>query len=223
MVSVSIISHQKHRLEILLSQLQGKAGIQAIGQDVEYVDMLPLQLEGLQSEVILLDADLLVTQDGKLVAMLKQKSPQTKVILFVEENHNNLLEELSDLHISIDGILSVNALPPVCLKAIQAVTVGEFWLPRHMIAKAYRRLLQKANNQLPAELPKIAEEPLLSMLTEREKQVSRLIAKGLANKEIAREMDLSINTVKKYIKNIYIKCGVRRRSQIASLFYPPAF
>ncbi len=48
-------------------------------------------------------------------------------------------------------------------------------------------------------------------LTERELTVIRLIAEGKQNKEIARELDLGVPTIKSHIKHIYAKLGVRTR------------
>jgi len=54
---------------------------------------------------------------------------------------------------------------------------------------------------------------LLEPLTEREMDVLNLIAKGMSNKEIAYHLEITINTVKGYIKNLYAKLGVNKRLQ----------
>ncbi|MEJ2292639.1 MAG: response regulator transcription factor, partial [Deinococcales bacterium] len=53
-------------------------------------------------------------------------------------------------------------------------------------------------------------------LSEREVDVLRLIAAGLANKQIARRLDVSTNTVKTHARNIYAKLGVASRTQAAA-------
>ena len=53
-------------------------------------------------------------------------------------------------------------------------------------------------------------------LSEREGEVLRLIAAGLANKQIARRLDVSLNTVKTHARNIYAKLGVTSRTQAAA-------
>lgn len=54
------------------------------------------------------------------------------------------------------------------------------------------------------------------ILSEREQEVLALIAKGHSNKEIAAQLFVSENTVKKHINNIYSKLGVNRRTQALS-------
>ena len=60
-----------------------------------------------------------------------------------------------------------------------------------------------------AERRPLPEEPLNA----REVDILRLLERGLANKEIARNLGLTINTVKWYLKNIYVKLGVSRRGE----------
>jgi LuxR family maltose regulon positive regulatory protein/serine/threonine-protein kinase PknK len=56
------------------------------------------------------------------------------------------------------------------------------------------------------------EEPLNA----REVDILRLLDRGLSNKEIARNLGLTINTVKWYLKSIYTKLGVARRGESVS-------
>lgn len=61
----------------------------------------------------------------------------------------------------------------------------------------------------PVEHRPRPEEPLNA----REVDILRLLERGLANKEIARSLGLTVNTVKWYLKNIYVKLGVTRRGE----------
>ncbi len=54
---------------------------------------------------------------------------------------------------------------------------------------------------------------LLAQFTERELEILQLVADGLANKEIAQQLHLSVNTVKMYNSQIYQKLGVSRRTE----------
>jgi DNA-binding NarL/FixJ family response regulator len=49
-----------------------------------------------------------------------------------------------------------------------------------------------------------------SFLTPREREVALLVARGLSNKEIARELDLSCGTVKLYVHSIFLKLRARK-------------
>lgn len=57
----------------------------------------------------------------------------------------------------------------------------------------------------------------IDSLTERETEVLQLIAAGMSNKEIAEELDMTVNTVKTHIKNVYGKLQVNRRVQAVEM------
>jgi DNA-binding NarL/FixJ family response regulator len=57
----------------------------------------------------------------------------------------------------------------------------------------------------------------LSTLTPRELAVLNLLVKGLLYKEIAEELSVGIDTVKKHCKNIYVKLGARNRTEASML------
>jgi two-component system, NarL family, nitrate/nitrite response regulator NarL len=56
-----------------------------------------------------------------------------------------------------------------------------------------------------------------STLTHREREVALLIARGLTNKEIARELGLSVGTVKLHVHSIFLKLGMRSRHMLIFL------
>ena len=59
-------------------------------------------------------------------------------------------------------------------------------------------------------------QPLIEPLTEREREVLRLIAAGRSNPEIATELVIAVTTVKTHVKNIYGKLNVDNRFQAAA-------
>ena len=56
-------------------------------------------------------------------------------------------------------------------------------------------------------------QPLLDPLTKRELGVLQLIARGSSNPEIAKELVLALDTVKRHVYNIFAKLGVKNRMQ----------
>ncbi len=64
--------------------------------------------------------------------------------------------------------------------------------------------------------PALTEPPAASMLTPREREVARLIARGRSNKEIAAELDISPHTAGNHVANIIAKLGVESRAAVAA-------
>ena len=67
------------------------------------------------------------------------------------------------------------------------------------------------------DVRRIHDNPLTG-LTRRELEVIAALAAGRTNKQIAREQDVSLNTVKFHIKNLYSKLGVHNRAQAVALY-----
>lgn len=64
-----------------------------------------------------------------------------------------------------------------------------------------------------AVTPRRMGEPLIEPLTERERDVLRLLAAGCSNQEIAQQLVIALSTVKAHIHNIYGKLAVRGRTR----------
>ena len=86
------------------------------------------------------------------------------------------------------------------LGAIRAAAAGGSPLD----PKAARALLEAQRGRRPAET-----------LSPREREVLRLVARGLANKQIARQLEISERTVKAHLTNIFSAIGVTDRTQAA--------
>jgi two-component system nitrate/nitrite response regulator NarP len=56
-------------------------------------------------------------------------------------------------------------------------------------------------------------------LTDREKTMLSALARGRTNNELAKELGISINTVKFHLRNLYEKLGFRNRSQAIAFYY----
>jgi DNA-binding NarL/FixJ family response regulator len=54
-------------------------------------------------------------------------------------------------------------------------------------------------------------------LSPRQREVALLVARGFANKEIARELGLSLGTVKLHVHKVFLKLGMRRRDMLICL------
>lgn len=103
-------------------------------------------------------------------------------------------------------VLKDTAIGDLCA-AIEQVLAGQSALPLELVTAALRAPV------LAAPSP----SSLAQLLTEREQQVVALVAEGLTNKKIARELGISPATVKVHVERLIGKLGVADRTQAAVL------
>lgn len=108
------------------------------------------------------------------------------------------------------GCINLEALDTT-VRAIETVLAGDVWFPRWMTDHLYERLLTELCTTYRRNHH--AETPAKGALTHREDEVMSLIAEGLTNKEVARQLSVSVNTVKKHLKNAFEKRGLHSRRQ----------
>ena len=106
-------------------------------------------------------------------------------------------------------MISKNQSPEVLIKAIDKVNAGEVWLERSLIATVLSRL---SRGQGTPRTDK--ETDNLNHLSEREKEVVRLIGQGLKNRKISQELCISETTVRHHLTSIYSKLGVSDRLEL---------
>lgn len=90
-----------------------------------------------------------------------------------------------------------------------------------LIVVFWRKLIGTKNHRhiLINSLGNIGEIISQYELSNTEKEVLELLAKGLSNAEIAEQRHVSLNTIKTHVSNIYRKIGISRRAELIALFH----
>ncbi len=157
----------------------------------------------LKPDVVLMDL-LMPEMDGIAATRgVKEVSPSTHVIVltsFTDDEHI-----MPALRAGATGYLLKDVSAPDLVRAIEGANRGEAQLHPDVA----RKLMEKVSS------PQRREEPPGAALTPRELEVLRLIANGMSNKEIARELVLNERTVKGHVSNILSKLGLADRTQAA--------
>ena len=108
--------------------------------------------------------------------------------------------------------ISFRLLPVWLGKAVLAVRGGDVWLERGVLSGTLIRLVQAQGARPPAREPLPAD--FRSALTARESEIVAFVAEGLTNKEVARRLCVSHETIKKHLKKVFVKLGVRHRTEV---------
>ncbi len=157
-------------------------------------------------DVVLMDLGLPEINGIDATKKIKTHYPSIKVIILT--SHDRREEVLDSLRAGANAYCSKDINPEKLIDITKSVLNGEAWFD----AKVAQVVLD-AVSSVPA---KVDEESVVETnLTGREKQVLALIVEGLNNQEIAKKLDVSINTTKAHVCNILQKLSVQDRTQAA--------
>ena len=206
-ITVLVVDDKELFREGLVSLLARRPEIKVVGQAEDGFEALELA-RTLSPEIILMDVDMPGCDGVRATQLIKQELPQINIIMLT------VSEEDKDLFTAIKagakGYLIKDVKIDELLKAIVVVSKGEAVVSPSMAVK----LLTEFSNQ-PA--PKtVSTKPDKTALSEREREVLRLVAVGSTNRDIAAKLVISENTVKVHLHNILDKLHLRNRQHAAA-------
>ena len=139
-------------------------------------------------------------KDGLAIAREIQSEglPTRIVLLTAELDEDQLLEAV---RLGVRGIVLKEMAPQLLVQCIRKVHNGGQWLERNSTKLALEKVLKRA----------AGARETADLLTAREMELIRMIARGLRNKEIADRLFISEGTVKVHLHNIYEKLGIDGR------------
>jgi DNA-binding NarL/FixJ family response regulator len=178
------------------------AGEAGDGQDAVYLAQLR------RPDVVLMDIRMPGLDGLDATRQIIAGDDRIAVLMLTTFDINEYVYEA--LRAGASGFLLKDVLPEQLIAAVQVVASGEALLAP-VITK---RLIEQFVRSAPAAIPPGFEE-----LTPRELEVLTLIARGLANGEIATELVLSEETVKTHVKRLFRKLGLRDRVQAVVVAY----
>ncbi len=162
-------------------------------------------------DIVLLDVRLPGLNGIEVTRQIKAAYPDIAVVLLSGYNDDALVVEA--IQAGAAGFLLKDASEALLLHTIHVAKSGGCVIEAS--------LLRASASQTPAALERPQRpEPALMLaeeLTEREREVLRLMAEGYTNKEIAEQLSVAEVTVKKHVQNIMAKLGATDRTHAAIL------
>jgi len=157
-------------------------------------------------DLILMDIQMPGMGGLEATKRLKEKYPFIKVVMVtVSDDIAHLFDALKK---GAQGYLLKNLKPETWHEYLKAIAVDEAPMTREL---AFRILKELS--------PMGTDENQVSPLTVREREILGLVAKGMSNKDISSNLDLSEHTVKNHLKNILQKLQLENRVQLARYAY----
>jgi len=184
-----------------------RAGLEQLLQTAEDIELRGSAGDGAQAlamvlerepDVVLMDLSMPGIDGVEATATIRAARPATRVVVLTSFSDRDRI--LSALDAGAIGYLLKDAEPADLLAGIRAAARDESPLS----PKAARAVLDRQSGRRPA-----------ADMTDRERQVLALVGAGLANKIIARRLNISEKTVKAHLTSIFQRIGVTDRTQAA--------
>lgn len=158
------------------------------------------KIQNTDVDVILMDIEMPEKSGWEVMSQIKSLYPRLGVIILsiFPENHYGVRL----IKAGASGYLTKSSAPEQLVQAIRTVSAGGKFISPSL------------GEKLIQELDKKGDQPLHSILSEREFQVFCMIASGKKTKEIADELSLSITTISTHRSNILEKMGMKNNAEL---------
>ncbi|MEO7965036.1 MAG: response regulator transcription factor [Gemmatimonadaceae bacterium] len=185
--------------------LQSDGGFDVVGEASDSVRALEVALRE-RPDVVLLDITLPGESGLVVLQRLRLQLPDTRVlVLSVHDDAEYVMESVrSGAH----GYLRKDTTPADLRSAVRAVHAGDAYFSP-VVAKRITDMLRTEASAQTSTSASSASAPSLDMLTNREREVLALVARGLLNKEIGVQLGISVRTVEAHRDSITRKLGIR--------------
>lgn len=181
--------------------------IQVVGEAANAAEAMSEVLR-LKPDVVLLDLRLPDGSGIDVCRRIHSEVPETRVLVLTSFVDDNLVYNavIAGAH----GYLMKEVDPPALLEAITKAASGQSILTPDITQRVMKMLRSGTAGKDGTND--------LSSLSQQERRVLACVAEGLTNKQTGERLNLSENTVKNYLINVFEKLQVKRRSQAAALY-----
>lgn len=189
--------------------LSAEPDIEVVGEvgDGEGAEAAVLELA---PDVVLMDVRMPKVDGIEAARRVMAARPQTRIVVLTTFGEDEYVE--GALRSGVSGFLLKVSPPEQLVAAVRTVASGGGLLDPSVTLRVIERFAG-------APTPRTVRSSALGALTERERDVLTLIARGLSNAEIAADLYLGEATVKTHVSNVLMKLGLRDRVQAVVAAY----
>lgn len=199
-IKVAIFEDNRNLREGLFQLIDGSDGFRCVGAFAN-CDSLIQNITESKPDVVLMDIELPGISGIEAVRIIKEKFPEVKILMeTIFEDNDKIFDSICN---GAEGYILKNTPPVFILSAIREIHEGGAPMTPSVASRVLKMF--KKNSLSP--------EREVTNLTEREREVLKLLVEGMTYKLIAATCFISTDTVSGHIKNIYKKLQVHSKSE----------
>jgi DNA-binding NarL/FixJ family response regulator len=209
MTPIRVLLADDHVLfrEGLSGILSTQPDMQVIGEANDGLEAI-VKARELKPDLILMDIQMPDCDGLEATRVIKKELPDTIiVVLTVRDDEEKLFEAIK---YGAQGYLLKSIRAHEMLEMLHGALRGDAAISPHLAGRMLEEF-RRMSQQMPADTSEVLD------LTPREQEVLSLVARGKADKEIAVELSISVNTVKSHLRNLLSKLQVSSRREAARL------
>jgi DNA-binding NarL/FixJ family response regulator len=172
---------------------------------VSDADEATAQAIRLKPDIILMDIDMPGLSCFEAAEMIRRQCPDSRIVFLSAFFHDKYIEQA--MAVQAWGYITKNEPEDSVVKAVRKVSSGVAYFSSEVKA---RIVVDSRGARLKSHRTSRA-----STLTEREMEVLRYLARGMAKKEVARTMHISVNTVNRHTTSLMAKLDIHDRVELA--------
>ena len=188
----------------IASLLATRSDLRLAGQTRSCASMLET-LDAEPPDLLLMDLEM---QDGDapaIIVKINESHLRTRTLVYSAQAHES--QVLEAMRCGAHGYLTSNASPEQLCEAMRVVAGGEYYIDPAIASKVVARVGRKHERRARARRE----------LSQREVEVLHLLAAGMRNSEIARDLYITERTVKYHITSMFNKLRARNRTQAVQI------
>jgi DNA-binding NarL/FixJ family response regulator len=192
--------------EGLISLLAGRDDIKVVGEAEDGLEAIR-RVDQLQPDLVLLDLSMPRMDGLSAIREIKNRSPKTKILaLTIHESEDFILEAFKS---GADGYCLKDASSSELLMAIKSVLSGKRYLSPGISEKVLEGYIEGRKT--------LKTSSSWDTITQREKEILKMVGEGYKNREIADFLCISTKTVEKHRSNIMRKLDIHTASGLTAL------
>ena len=203
----TIVIAEDHQIlrQGLRSLLSGSRDLEVVGEAGEGLEAIRCVLET-EPDLLLLDLNMPKMNGISVILEIKRQCPKTKILALTMHKEEDFI--LQAFQAGANGYCLKSASHEELLLAIESVLSGKHYVSPEISGTVLEGYLDDRKT--------IRKEPLWESLTQREREVLKLVGEGYHNKEIADYLCISIKTVEKHRANIMEKLDLHTASALTA-------